>query len=178
MKYFVVSDIHGDSESAAKIEMLFKQSNCSNILCLGDILYHGPRNPLPAHYDTKKTAEILNGLADKIISISGNCDSDVDQMVLNFPILQKQTAFFFHAHRIILNHGHLQIPFPILNNDIVIQGHTHIPVAIKQDDHYFCNPGSITLPKQDHPATYGILTEHDFTVYTLDQKPYMCVRFD
>ncbi len=171
MRYLVVSDIHGSSESAKIIEEKFLNQKCDMIIILGDILYHGPRNDLPNSYEPKKVVEILNKYSDKIIAIKGNCDAEVDQMVLEFPL---HLGYYLvnNKHKYYLTHGH-QInhltPKEFLEKMIVIHGHTHIiRKDLVGDDLYF-NLGSITMPKENTARCYGILDD-DFKIYDLDDK--------
>ncbi len=180
MKYFVISDIHGSVSAVDFVPQAFESSGADAILCLGDVLYHGPRNDLPSDYAPKQVIEILNPLSDRIIAVKGNCDTEVDQMVLNFPLLATYTSFMLGSHRLFCTHGHTYSPdnLPALReNDVFLSGHTHIPTAEKKNGICLLNPGSAALPKQGHPRTYGILTDNDFTVYTLDHKPYMHIDF-
>lgn len=180
MKYLVVSDIHGALSGAEAIVEAKKHHNIEKILCLGDILYHGPRNDLPEDYAPKKVIEIMNGLKDDIIAVRGNCEAEVDQMVLEFPCMADYNAFYMNDTKVFLSHGHIYSPdkLPILKeNDIFLSGHTHIPTTDKKNGIYLLNPGSISLPKQNHPRTYAVLSETDFTIYTLDHKQYMHVEF-
>lgn len=172
MKYLVISDIHGSANAANKAIEAYKLHACDYILCLGDILYHGPRNDLPASYNPKEVIKLLNPLKDKIIAVRGNCDAEVDQMVLDFSITSDYNILFINNHKFFLSHGHVYglNNLPKLNeNDYFLSGHTHIPTV---DDHLL-NPGSIALAKNNHPNTYAIIDEEHFTVYTLEHKIYM-----
>ena len=111
MKYFVASDIHGDSYWAQRIVDAFKESGADKLILLGDTLYHGPRNDLPAHHAPKKVIEILNNIADKIIAVRGNCDTEVDQMVLKFPIMADYVYLVDESHVFFLTHGHIYNPY-------------------------------------------------------------------
>lgn len=171
MKYLVVSDIHGSIESTKIIEEKFFSLKCDKIIILGDILYHGPRNDLPENYNPKKVIEILNKYSDQIIAVKGNCDAEVDQMVLNFPIylgyyltINEKKYYLTHGHHInYLN------PKEFNEKMNILHGHTHI---IRKDqignDIYF-NLGSITLPKENTPKCYGIL-EDTFKIYNLNDE--------
>ena len=181
MKYFVISDIHGDASSAAFLQEIVQFVQPDRILCLGDILYHGPRNDLPEHYAPKKVIPIMNALKDQIIAVRGNCEAEVDQMVLDFPCMADYNVLPFGKQNIFMSHGHIYSPdhLPCLReNDIFLSGHTHIPTAEKKNGIYLLNPGSITLPKGGHPRTYAILDEHSFTIYTMDHNVYMKIDFE
>jgi putative phosphoesterase len=152
-----------------------KNESPDKIVLLGDILYHGPRNPLPEGYDPKMVADALNDICHLLIAVRGNCDSEVDQMVLDFPILSDYASLFFENRYIFATHGHVfnidALP-PLNINDILIHGHTHIPVAEKRGDIFLLNPGSISLPKENTPRTFGIMENHQFTIKTLDGNVY------
>ena len=170
MKWLIISDLHGSFASTRQVLKYYKSNNIDKILILGDILYHGPRNSLPEDYNPKSLAELLNTYKDIIISIKGNCDSEVDQMVLNFSI-ENSTYYFFENNREFLAcHGHhLEENLSKYKNDIcIIHGHTHIPKAEKINDRIYLNPGSISLPKEGHPKTFGVLDNNKFTIYLLD----------
>ncbi len=180
MKYLVVSDIHGALSGAQAVQESFNYHNAERILCLGDILYHGPRNELPKDYAPKKVIEIMNSLSTKIIAVRGNCEAEVDQMVLSFPCMADYNIIPCQNFNAFLSHGHIYGPtnLPNLNpHDVFLSGHTHIPTAYKREEIFFCNPGSVSLPKENHPKTYGILEDNQFTVYTLDHQIYMKIQF-
>jgi putative phosphoesterase len=167
MKLFFMSDIHGSICCLNRALEAFEQERADYIVSLGDLLYHGPRNPLPEEYNPQETAAKLNEYKDRIISVRGNCDSEVDQMLIEFPILAEYTILFYEGRRIFATHGH---HFHIDNlpnlstNDIFIQGHTHVPVAEKRGDIFVLNPGSITLPKENNPRSYGVMEDLEFAV--------------
>ncbi|MCI5773424.1 MAG: phosphodiesterase [Erysipelotrichaceae bacterium] len=172
MKYLVISDIHGAKEGALCAIEAFQLHHCDMIICLGDILYHGPRNDLPASYAPKEVIKLLNPLKDKIIAVRGNCDAEVDQMVLDFPILADYNILYINDIKFFLTHGHHYGPQnePCLNpEDYLLSGHTHIPTV---DDHLL-NPGSISLAKNGHPNSYGIIDEDSFKIYDQNHQLYM-----
>lgn len=180
MKYLVVSDIHGGKDSAAKVKALWESGNYTAILSLGDILYHGPRNDLPADYNPKECIALLKPLGQDIINVRGNCDGEVDEMVLGVPILRESNILFVGNRKIFMAHSHTLFPGKNLElraGDVFLYGHTHIPMAKEKDGIYLCNPGSMTLPKENHPKTYGVLDETGFTIYTWDEKEYMRIAF-
>ena len=166
MKYLVISDIHGGVLGAGLISSLY--DSVDKILILGDILYHGPRNDLPEDYAPKSVISILNPLKDKIIAIKGNCEAEVDQMVLDFKIedyvdmdINGYNAHLEHGHHIDLYHG---------NANLILQGHTHIPVLEKINDVIYLNPGSITIPKGGNPKTYAIIDEKNIYLFDFSSK--------
>lgn len=173
MKYMILSDIHGSSFYLEKAIKIFKENNYDQLLLLGDILYHGPRNPLPEQYNCPKVSDILNNIKDKIVCVKGNCDSEVDQMVLEFEI--KDSYQFRLGKRMIhLTHGHKynmeKIP-PYMNEyDILFYGHFHIPFIEEKYNMLFCNPGSISLPKLNTPHSYISLTEEKIEILDIDEN--------
>lgn len=175
MKLMFVSDIHGSNHYLEQALACYKTESPDKLVLLGDLLYHGPRNPLPKGYDPKQVAETLNTLRDSLLAVRGNCDSEVDQMVLDFPIRSDYASLFFEGHTLFATHGHLfnidSLP-PLVMNHILIHGHTHIPVAKKHGDIFLLNPGSISLPKENTPHTYGIIENHQFIIKTLDGDIY------
>jgi putative phosphoesterase len=167
MKLMFISDIHGSSYYIEKAIEKFVEEKADYIVILGDLLYHGPRNPLPQGYDPSSVLSILNNYKQKIISVRGNCDSEVDQMVLEFPIMNDYTIIFNENRRIFATHGHLynESNMPnIEDGDIIIHGHTHIPVTKKVNNIYILNPGSISLPKENNPNSYGVLEGNTFKI--------------
>lgn len=167
MKLFFMSDIHGSLYFLKKALECFKSENADNIIILGDALYHGPRNPIPEDYNPSKVAELLNSYKEKIIAVRGNCDSEVDQMLLQFPMLGDYAVILYNGIRIFLTHGHIFNPGklpPLSKGDVFVYGHIHVPVADKINDIYILNPSSITSPKENNPNTYGILEDNIFSI--------------
>lgn len=180
MKYLVVSDIHGSLGGARLVKEAFERHECDAILCLGDILYHGPRNDLPEDYAPKEVIPIMNSLWDRIIAVRGNCDSEVDQMVLEFPITADYQILFLNGRRTVVSHGHVYSPehLPKMEKgEIFLSGHTHIPTVLRSEDMFLLNPGSVALPKGNHPKTYAVLDEASFTIYNEKHSEYMKVLF-
>ncbi len=177
MKYLVISDIHGAKSGALCAIEAFQLHHCDMIICLGDILYHGPRNDLPSTYAPKEVIKLLNPLKDKIIAVRGNCDAEVDQMVLEFPILADYNILFINDRKFFLTHGHHYGPQakPAMEaNDYLLSGHTHVPTTA---DHML-NPGSIALAKNGHPNTYAIIDDDHFSIYDTDHHLYMQTKLD
>lgn len=170
MKLLFVSDIHGSAYYAKKAIKISEKENSDFIILLGDELYHGARNPLPEGYNPKEVAELLNAYAHKIIAVRGNCDSEVDQMVLEFPIMSDYSTVLYNKRRLFLTHGHIfnidNIP-KLNDGDVLIYGHTHVPVAVKKDNIFVINPGSISLPKENSLNSYGVLEEDVFKIKDL-----------
>ena len=175
-KIMIASDLHGDAECVATLLERYKESGAERLLLLGDILYHGPRNDLPKGYAPKKVIELLNPIADELLVVRGNCDTEVDAMVLNFPILADYAYICIGDLRIFATHGHkfnLDSLPPIKKGDILLHGHTHVPVAIPfGDSNVYINPGSTSIPKENSPKSYIILEDNTFTYYDLDGKKY------
>lgn len=181
MKLLVFSDIHGSLPVAECVLDLASRHDPEVILVLGDVLYHGPRNPLPVGYSPKSVAEALAPLAPRIIAVRGNCDSDVDAMVLPFSfaepftwVLQEKAGTVL---RIFATHGHIFGPHnmpPLLDGDVLLYGHTHVPKAEKNAGGIrICNPGSLALPKEGHPPCYGIFENGLFSVLTKNDDLYL-----
>lgn len=175
MKLFFISDIHGSAYYLSKALDIYDKENADYIVILGDALYHGARNPLPKEYNPKKVAELLNTYKNNIIAVRGNCDSEVDQMVLNYPLMSEYSTILYNGKRLFLTHGHIynKNNLPNINSgDILISGHTHIPVIEKLNNILFINPGSITFPKENTPHCYGILSENLFKIKTLEGETF------
>lgn len=184
MRYLVVSDIHGSSNAMNKINLLLENNRYDAILCCGDILYHGPRNGVSDDYDPKYLINQLNAIQLPFINVKGNCDGEVDSMVLKFPIDNTTNSMLVGNHRLLMSHGHHINPesdLSFLNkDDIFMYGHVHIPYAYQNNQGiYILNPGSTTFPKENHPKTYGELTANCFTIYRLDDDTqYMQITFN
>ena len=172
MKLLIASDIHGDAVCCRAMLDAFKRENAEKILILGDILYHGPRNDLPEGYAPKKVIEMLNAVADKLICVRGNCEAEVDQMVLSFPVMST-TACVLDAENnrsIYMSHGHVYSPDnlpPMPEGSIFLSGHTHVLMAENKGDILCVNPGSVSLPKNNNPKTYAIYDGKSIDIKTL-----------
>ncbi len=181
MNYLVISDLHGSRDGAALFEEAYRLHQPDAVLCLGDILYHGPRNPVPEHHDPGEVARILNQYADRIIAVRGNCEAEVDGMLLNFPFASEANSFLLGNRRIFMTHGHIYGPDhipPLRRGDALLYGHTHIPVAEEKDGIFVLNPGSTTFPKNGSPKSYGLLTDTSFTVYNTSHEAFLNCIFD
>lgn len=157
MKLLFASDIHGSYYYTKLLIEHFEEENADKLILLGDILYHGPRNPLTKEYNPAKVADILNEYKDKIICVRGNCDSEVDQMVLQFPISADYNQFVIDGYSFFITHGHLfdESILTASDKNIFVFGHIHLPVLEKKHV-YLLNPGSISLPKENNPPSYAI----------------------
>ncbi|MFS9433214.1 phosphodiesterase [Citrobacter sp. C348] len=173
MKLMFASDIHGSLPATERVLELFAQSGARWLVILGDILNHGPRNALPQGYAPAQVADRLNALASRIIAVRGNCDSEVDQMLLHFPITAPWQQVLMDNLRLFLTHGHLYGPenLPALNaGDVLVYGHTHLPIAERRGDIYHFNPGSVSIPKGGFTASYGILDDNVLSVMALNDQ--------
>jgi putative phosphoesterase len=153
----------------------YDREKTNKLLLLGDILYHGPRNDLPEEYAPKKVIEMLNPRKDSILCVRGNCDTEVDQMVLNFPILADYCYYVQDGVTIFATHGHNynEQNLPSLNKgDILLHGHTHVPVCIERDLYIYMNPGSVSIPKENSAHSYMIFENGVFTWKNLDGETY------
>jgi putative phosphoesterase len=153
MKYVIASDIHGSYYYAKKIIDAFNSEKADKILLLGDILYHGPRNPLPKEHNPQKVYELLNEYKHAILCVRGNCDAEVDQMVLDFNIMADYLIINHKNNVIFATHGHIYnenaLPY-LQKGDVLLHGHTHLTVCDKHENYTYINPGSIALPKDDN----------------------------
>jgi len=176
MKFLIVSDIHGSEKYAKETLRILEAEQADYLLLLGDLLYHGPRNPLPEGYNPQGVSELLNSIKEKIIAVRGNCDAEVDQMLLKFPMMHDTNVVPLQHQKVILSHGHIyhpeNLPANLSTGDIFMFGHIHLPVLEKQDGITIFNPGSISMPKGNHPPTYGILEHGQLMIKTLDGEIY------
>ena len=178
MKLMFASDIHGSAYYCRRMLELYQKSNANRLILLGDILYHGLRNDLPKDYAPKEVIAMLNPLKDQILAVRGNCDTEVDQMVLEFPILADYAFLLVEGQAIYATHGHIfhenHLP-PVQDGDVLIHGHTHLLEAkeIRTEDGRrikILNPGSVSIPKGGNPATYGILEDGVFSILDLENR--------
>lgn len=172
MKLMIASDIHGSAYYCKKMVDAFTEQNADKLLLLGDILYHGPRNELPRDYCPKDVISMLNLMRDKILCVRGNCDSEVDQMVLDFPILAEYALICADGKTVFATHGHTyncnNLP-PLREGDILLHGHTHIPVIKNMGRYTYVNPGSVSIPKDGSDHSYLIMENGEFKFYTLSK---------
>ncbi|NLZ81352.1 MAG: phosphodiesterase [Clostridiales bacterium] len=167
MKLMFASDLHGSAFHCDKMIETFRKSKAGKLILLGDLLYHGPRNDLPKEYAPKEVISMLNGMKNDIIAIKGNCDATVDQMVLNFPLIECYSSIFIDKRVLYTTHGDVynkENPLPMNKGDSLIYGHSHIFIAQEEENNYYINPGSVSLPKEGNPATYGIYEDGIFKV--------------
>lgn len=167
MKYMFASDIHGSAYYCRKMLDAFEQEGAERLVILGDILYHGPRNDLPREYAPKTVIELLNARKNSIYAVRGNCEAEVDQMVLEFPVLADYCILSIEGKTFYATHGHVyneqNLP-PLMTGDILIHGHTHVLRAEKRDGYYLLNPGSVAIPKEGNPPSYAVYENGIFTI--------------
>lgn len=175
MKWFIASDIHGSAYYARKMVEAYKKENADKMILLGDILYHGPRNDLPKEYNPKEVIDLLNAYKDQILAVRGNCDTEVDQMVLQFPILADYALLPIENTMIFITHGHTfnkqKLP-PLAKGDILLHGHTHIPAWEPIGENLYLNPGSVSIPKENTNHGYMILENKTFQWKDLEGTIY------
>jgi putative phosphoesterase len=171
MKYFVASDIHGYPDVCRKVLEAYDRENCDRLVLLGDLLYFGPRNPLGDTYDPKGVIALLNARKNDLLCVRGNCDSDVDQMVLDFPVMAEYCLLPLREKMIFATHGHVfhedHLP-PLKRGDILLHGHTHLYTAEDRGDYILLNPGSVSIPKGGNAPTYAMLTGSLFEILDFD----------
>ena len=175
-RFLIASDIHGDAATTEKLIERYRESGAERLILLGDLLYHGPRNDLPEGYAPKRVIELLDPLKDEIIAVRGNCEAEVDQMVLSFPVMADYAYITADGLRIFATHGHkynkASLP-PLCRGDILLHGHTHVPVAEEiEGGCYYVNPGSVSIPKESSPKSYILLEDGRFSFRTLDGEEY------
>ncbi len=165
MKFMIASDIHGSAYWCEKMLKAYEIEKADRLLLLGDLLYHGPRNDLPEEYAPKLVIEMLNGLKNEILCVRGNCEAEVDQMVLKFPVLAEYALISAERAEIFMTHGHNyneeNLP-PLKPKDILLCGHTHIPACNIHENYVYMNPGSVSLPKNGSANGYMTLESGKF----------------
>ena len=171
MKWMIASDLHGSAFYCKKLIEAFERERADRLLLLGDLLYHGPRNDLPEGYAPKEVIPLLNGLKPALLCVRGNCDAEVDQMVLDFPVMADYCVILDKERTIYATHGHIynetNLP-PLKEGDILIHGHTHVLKAEKREHYTLLNPGSVSIPKEGNPPSYAVLEDGHFTIKGFD----------
>lgn len=170
-KIVIASDIHGSAYWCERLAEAYRAEEADKLVLLGDLLYHGPRNPLPDGHDPKRVAEILSGLKNELVCVRGNCDAEVDQMVLPFPVLADYALLCVGEKTFYLTHGHLaddKTPPPLKDGDILLNGHTHVPVGKKIGNAHYVNCGSVALPKEESPHSYLVYEDGVFLFKDLE----------
>ena len=181
MKFLFASDLHGSAAACESLLECFSREHAHRLILLGDLLYFGPRNDFPARYDPKAVIALLNGFSPAPVCVRGNCDSEVDQLVLNFPIMADYALLPLEGTRCaFLAHGHLYHtgnPPPHQPGDILIHGHTHLHSSESMHDYTYLNPGSAALPKEGQAPSYMVYENRLFTIKTMNGEPLLEYRF-
>ena len=163
MKWMIASDLHGSAYWTEKLLAAFEREGCDRLLLLGDVLYHGPRNDLPEGYAPKQVIALLSAMKEKILCVRGNCEAEVDQMVLPFPVMADYAVMPVGSRLLYITHGHthnMKSGLPLQRGDILLHGHTHVPACESfGDENMYLNPGSVSLPKEQ--SHHGYMTLED-----------------
>ncbi len=167
MKLLIASDIHGAAGYCRQLIKAVENEVVDKVLLLGDLLYHGPRNNLPVEYAPKEVVEMLNEIKEKLLCVRGNCDTEVDQMMLEFPVLSDSALVCWEGMMIYATHGHHEVP-ALQPGDVVVSGHTHVPVDYVKNGVRYINPGSVSIPKEDSWHGYIVLENGIFTWKNLE----------
>lgn len=167
MKLLIASDLHGAAPAVRALVARVEAEAPDRVVLLGDLLYHGPRNNLPEGYAPKEVIGMLNGLAASIVAVRGNCDAEVDQMVLDFPCMADYALVEADGHELYLTHGHLDLAPQLRPGSAFLSGHTHVKTLDERDGVLFVNPGSTSIPK-DGSASYAVYEHGTFTLKDLD----------
>ena len=160
MRFIIASDIHGSAEWCKKLVDAFENEQAEKLLLLGDLLYHGPRNPLPDGYAPAKVVELLSTIKDKIICVRGNCDSEVDSLVLEFPVEADFAFFPLFGRTAIATHGH-KTPACLGNGDVLFNGHFHVPAFETRGNYIYVNCGSVSIPKENSPHSCLVAEDNE-----------------
>ncbi len=175
MKYLIASDLHGSAYYCEKLTEAYEREGADRLLLLGDLLYHGPRNDLPREYAPKRVIDLLNARKNEILAVRGNCEAEVDQMVLAFPVLADYCLLNVGKRLIFATHGHVfnagNLP-PLQPGDVLLHGHTHVPTCEDKNGILVLNPGSVSIPKQNTPHGYMTLEDGRFRWVTLEGEVY------
>ena len=166
VKLLIASDLHGAAPAVHALAARIEAEAPDRIVLLGDLLYHGPRNDLPAGYAPKEVIAVLNGLAERIVAVRGNCDAEVDQMVLDFPCMADYALVEVDGHELYLAHGHLGDPPRLAPGSAFLSGHTHVKTLDNREGVLYVNPGSTSIPK-DGTASYAVYENNAFKLKTL-----------
>ncbi len=180
MKLMIASDLHGSLYFSEKMFACFDQEKPEKLILLGDLLYHGARNDLPEGYNTKGLTALLNAHKDCIMAVRGNCDAEIDQTVLAFPIMADYLEMYVDGHRFVITHGHVFNEDSMLPHDpgtVLLHGHTHLKVLENRGDFWYMNPGSVSIPKDpDGIGSYMIYEDGVFTIKDLEGNELKSVR--
>ncbi|MDK2808059.1 MAG: uncharacterized protein PWP24_793 [Clostridiales bacterium] len=177
MKYMIASDIHGSSYYCRKMIEAYEREEADKLILLGDLLYHGPRNDLPRDYAPKEVIELLNRKKEHLLCVRGNCEAEVDQMVLSFPVMAEYALLSVDGLTIFATHGHLynkgKMP-PLKANDILLHGHTHVQAMEAVGENWYLNPGSVSIPKEGNESSYMVYENHVFTIKNMEGTIISC----
>lgn len=173
MRLIFASDIHGSEYYTKKLLERYEDLKCDKLILLGDILYHGPRNDLPEGYNPKGVIALLNALSDEILCVRGNCEAEVDQMVLDFSCMSESMVMFERGKMLFITHGHKfnmeNLP-KLKKGDVLIHGHTHVQTVESFGENLYINPGSISIPKENNPPSFMLYENGRFTIYDFDMN--------
>lgn len=179
MKYLIASDLHGSAYYVKKLVDIIDIENPDHIILLGDILYHGPRNDLPEGYNPKEVICLLKNHLNGITFIKGNCDAEVDSMVLDNCVFHEHVLTSIKGKTIYLTHGHhhnIDIPSTNENYDVMIYGHTHIPLCVERNGKLYLNPGSISIPKENSKHSFIMIKDDAIEFHDLNNDIYQSLK--
>ncbi len=178
MKILIASDLHGSAYWTERLCECIEEEGPDKVLLLGDLLYHGPRNDLPDGYAPKRVIELLNRMSERLIAVRGNCEAEVDQMVLDFPVMSETATLFVDGRVWLASHGHTVSPDAAhRGSDVFLSGHTHIPRAERRQDCLILNPGSVSIPKEGSAHGYIIYKDGCFYFKDMDGGIYDSIEF-
>lgn len=181
MKLMIASDLHGSLFYCEKMVEVYRKEQAERLILLGDLLYHGPRNDLPKDYNPKAVIPILNGMKEELLCVRGNCDCDVDQMVLDIPIMADYAMLLLDGITVFATHGHLyhkdKLP-PLKKGDILLHGHTHVPAMEDLGGIVYLNPGSLSIPKEGSANSYLIYEDGIFRLKDLEQNELSVFQYN
>ncbi len=175
MRFMIASDIHGSAFYCRQMLEAYEREKADRLLLLGDILYHGPRNDLPRDYAPKEVIAMLNPMKEHLLCVRGNCDTEVDQMVLEFPIMAEYCFLDLDGQSVLATHGHVwnpSNPLMLKKGDILLNGHTHIPACEEKDGYIYMNPGSVSIPKENSAHSYMIYENKFFEWKDMNGEVY------
>ncbi len=176
MKLMIASDIHGSAKWCRAMLDAYRAEGADRLVLLGDLLYHGPRNDLPEEYAPKQVIEMLNAVGNELLCVRGNCEAEVDQMVLSFPVMADYCAIPWAGRIIYATHGHVHgetNPPPLKDGDVLLCGHTHVPACNRHEGYVYLNPGSTSIPKNGSAHSYAILEGNTMIWKDLEGGEYM-----
>lgn len=166
MKWMIASDLHGSAQCCRRLLEALQREDADRLILLGDLLYHGPRNDFPEEYDTRAVTALLNSVKHRLLCVRGNCDSEVDQMVLQFPMMADYALVHWNGLTLYATHGHIwneeRLP-PMCPGTVLLNGHFHLPACRVHEDYLYLNPGSASIPKDDSVGGYLVLEERTFS---------------